>query len=111
MLKRKPPIAKNLLQNSISAMFSAIEIHNKPKISYRYETVVLLMLNAWELALKAYLYRYHKDFRLFYKDGKTKTFESCINSISSKLGNKIIPTTENLMVLYSYRNQVAHYYI
>jgi len=30
MQKRKSPIAKNLVRNSISGMFSAIEIHNKP---------------------------------------------------------------------------------
>ena len=39
----------NLLRNSIEAYFAAIEIHNKPNMYYRYETVSLLLINAWEL--------------------------------------------------------------
>jgi len=40
-------IQSNLVNNSIAAYFAAIEIHNKPNISYRYETVTLFMINAW----------------------------------------------------------------
>ncbi len=43
------------MKNSIATYFAAIEIHNKPNISYRYETVTLLMMNAWELVLKTYI--------------------------------------------------------
>lgn len=46
MRKRKSPIAKSLLNNSVSAMISTIELHNKPEIKYRYETVVILLLNS-----------------------------------------------------------------
>ena len=74
MRKRKSPIAKNLINNSISGIFSAIEIHNKPRIKYRYEMVVLLVLNSWELLLKGYLYKHHKDVKLFLKDGTSKPF-------------------------------------
>lgn len=34
-------------------MVSAIEVYNKPSFSYREETFVILMLNAWELMMKA----------------------------------------------------------
>lgn len=111
MAKRKSPIAKNLANNSIAGMFSAIEIHNKPTIRYRYEIVVLLLLNSWELILKAYLYKFHKDIKLFSKDGTTKSFENCLNSVNHKIGKDFNPVHENLNVLYGYRNQVAHYYI
>lgn len=111
MRKRKAPIAKNLVNNSVSGMFSAIEIHNKPSIKYRYEMVVLLVLNSWELLLKGYLYKYHKDIKLFLKDGKTKPFENCVNIVSQKIGRDFNPIQENLNVLYEYRNQVAHFYI
>ena len=50
MAKRKM-VQNNLLKNSIAAYFAAIEIHNKPNFSYRYETTTLLMMNAWELIL------------------------------------------------------------
>lgn len=92
-------------------MISAIEIHNKPAIKYRYEMVVLLVLNSWELLLKGYLYKYHKDVKVILKDGTTKPFENCLNIVNQKIGNKFNPTSENLNVLYQYRNQVAHFYI
>lgn len=99
------------MKNSIAGMFSAIEIHNKPSIEYRYEMVVLLLLNSWELLLKAYLYKYHKSVKLFHKDGTTKQFENCLNIVHQKLGKDFAPEQENLNVLYEYRNQVAHFYI
>lgn len=111
MKKRKSPIAKNLMKNSISGMFSAIEIHNKPNIEYRYEMVVLLILNSWELLLKAYLYKFHKQVKLFYKDGTTKQFENCLAIVLDKVGKDFAPEAENLHVLYGYRNQFAHFYI
>jgi hypothetical protein len=111
MQKRKSPIAKSLIRNSISGMFSAIEIHNKPTIKYRYEMVVLLILNSWELLLKGYIYKYHKSIRLLLKDGTTKPFENCVNIVNQKLGKDFNPIKENLNVLYEYRNQIAHYYI
>lgn len=111
MRKRKSPIAKSLVKNSISAMFSAIEIHNKPSIRYRYEVVVLLILNSWELLLKGYLYKYHKDIKLFHKDGTTKPFENCLNIINAKIGKDFNLIAENLKTLYIYRNRIAHFYV
>lgn len=112
MKKRRSPIARNLLKNSIAGMFSAIEVHNKPLIAYRYETVVLLVLNSWELALKAYIYKHHnKTVKLFHKDGTTKQFDNCLNITNDKIGKDFNPIYENLNVLYDYRNQVAHFYL
>lgn len=42
-----------LLQKSIGAAKAAIEVYNKPVFSYRNETFAILMINAWELLLKA----------------------------------------------------------
>lgn len=111
MRKRKSPIAKSLLKNSIAGMFSAIEIHNKPTIKYRYEIVVLLVLNSWELLLKGYLYKFHKDIQLFLGNGTTKPFENCLYLVNTKIGKDFNAVQENLNVLYNYRNQIAHFYI
>ena len=70
MVKRKM-VQSNLVKNSIAAYFAAIEIHNKPNIAYRYETVTLLIMNAWELALKAYVKKYCKNRSIFEEDGHT----------------------------------------
>lgn len=53
-------ILYNLKKNSYSAFSAAIEIHNKPNIDYRYETVTILLLNAWELILKAFVKNIHE---------------------------------------------------
>ncbi len=42
-----------LLDKSIEAALSAIELYNKPNFNYREESFTILMLNAWELLLKA----------------------------------------------------------
>jgi len=45
--------SKLMLEKSISAMLSAIEIYNKPDFKYREETFSVLCINSWELLLKA----------------------------------------------------------
>ena len=49
------PPAKHLVlaKKSLAASLAAIEIYNKPNFSYREETFSILMINAWELLLKA----------------------------------------------------------
>lgn len=49
----KPPIYLKLFDKSIAAITAAVEIYNKPGFQYRDETFALLVLNAWELILKA----------------------------------------------------------
>lgn len=51
-----PPIhgwAKELVNKSIAAAVSSIEIYNKPDFQYREETFSILLVNAWELLTKA----------------------------------------------------------
>src|SRR6266542_2118497 len=44
---------KSILEKSVAACVSAIEIYNKPDFKYREETFSILLVNAWELLLKA----------------------------------------------------------
>ena len=44
---------KKLVEKAIEASLAAVEIYNKPNIQYREETFSILMLNAWEILLKA----------------------------------------------------------
>lgn len=44
-----------MLEKSIGAMLSAIEIYNKPDFKYREETFSVLCINSWELLFKAKL--------------------------------------------------------
>lgn len=43
----------HLLEKSVQAALSAIEIYNKPDFKYREESFSILLVNAWELLLKA----------------------------------------------------------
>lgn len=53
----RPPKHKLLVDKAIEACLAAIEIYNKPAFQYREETFSILMLNAWELLLKARILR------------------------------------------------------
>jgi hypothetical protein len=51
----KVSLSQRFLGRSIAAAIAAIEIYNKPDFEYRDESFALLMVNAWELLLKAKL--------------------------------------------------------
>lgn len=107
-------IQSNLVKNSIAAYFSAIELHNKPSISYRYETVVLLMINAWELALKAYIKKYIKHRSIFETNGHTISLGLALNYVNDNINSakpkSFIAIKENIEAIESYRNNIAHFY-
>jgi hypothetical protein len=114
MAKRRM-VQYNLVKNAVSAYFAAIEIHNKPNIAYRYETVTLLLINAWELALKAYTKKNLRGERIIYKkSGHTVAFDKALDyvvqHINSKRPKAFMATKENLIAIEEYRNSVAHYY-
>jgi hypothetical protein len=106
----RTPIETALLGNAKSAMFAAVEIHNKPVFPYRYEVCTLLTINAWELALKAYIAREVISVKLVRKDGTAKPFSECVACVSSEIGKSFEPTRYNLEILYEYRNKIAHFY-
>jgi hypothetical protein len=100
----------SLAGNAKCAIFAAVEIHNKPIFPYRYEVCTLLVINAWELALKAYIAKEMRSVNLVKGDGNSKPFLECVACVSSKLGKVFDLTKCNLKVLYAYRNRIAHLY-
>jgi hypothetical protein len=65
---------KSLLDKSLAAAVSAIEIYNKPDFKYREETFSILMVNAWELLLKAKILKDGKNqMKSIYVPAKTTT--------------------------------------
>ena len=103
-------VSAALLGNAKSAMFAAVEVHDKPIFKYRYEVCTLLVINAWELVLKAYINNHLKSVTLIRKDGTTKPFLECIACVSSAMGKSFEPSRHDLEILYEYRNRVAHFY-
>jgi len=106
---------KLLLDASQAALFAGIEIHNKPNIAYRYPTATILIVNAWELALKAYIYQYIDKRKIYEKDGKhtitlTKALTLVRDHINSTEKNKsFLPVSENILQLNEYRCSNIHF--
>lgn len=108
-------IQSNLLKNAISAYFAAIEIHNKPNIQYRYETVTLLIMNAWELALKAFIRKYVKGKSIFETDKEhTISFDKAIaytsEYVNKQKAKSFVAVQKNLEEIEKYRNGIVHFY-
>jgi hypothetical protein len=124
---------KYLLDKSLSACISAIEVYNKPDFQFREEVFSILMCTAWELLLKAKVLRdnknvlnsiVEKDYRTK-KDGKkTKRKHPKLNRSGNPMtigltqalemirnkGNGIDPKCyQNLMLLLEIRDNAIHF--
>ncbi len=98
-------------------MLAAIEVYNKPNFSYRDECFVILLLNAWELALKALLSKNKKSIYYAKERGKAYRTYSLRDAIAISKAEKIIPLSlpalplsRNLALLADYRDSAVHFY-
>lgn len=114
--KRHNMVQHNLVKNAIAAYFAAVEIHNKPNIPYRYQTVSLLLTNAWELILKAYIKKYDKARSIYTSEDqkKTITLDHALDVVEQHINKKqpkhFTAAQRNLHLLEEYRNCYTHYY-
>ena len=86
-----------LRSNSRAAILAAIEIYNKPQIEYRDECFTILLINAWELLLKAILSK-HKQ-RIFYPKRRHEPYRTLSNPIypgCTSEGKKLLPGWHSL---------------
>lgn len=97
---------RSLLDKSIASMLSAIEVYNKPNFQYREETFAILAVNAWELLLKAIIFRQNRHkLRSLYvlkphinKDGIKSTTKKIVDK--NRSGNpKTISILEAITIL------------
>lgn len=109
--------SKRLLSNSKAAMLSSIEIYNKPSFEYRNECFVILLLNAWELLLKAILSRNGQS--IFYKKERNRPYKTysltfaLVKAKELKLFPRHISINaleENISLLTTYRDNSVHFY-
>lgn len=73
---RRKNVVKSLIDAAEAAFFAGIEIHNKPRIPYRYPTSTMLIINAWELSLKAYIYKYINKKLIYTENGHTRAIQN-----------------------------------
>lgn len=108
---------RRLLGNSKSAMIGAIEIYNKPRFEYRDEVFVILLMNAWELLLKAIVSK--SGGRIYYPKKRGEPYRSltCRDAFwrasNSKIWPKAVvpqPVDANIELLSTYRDNAIHFY-
>lgn len=106
---------RKLLGNSKAAMVAAIEIYNKPNFRYRDECVVILLLNAWELLLKAILSKEGQSIFYRKKRGepyRTLSWRDAFSRAERYFPESIKPLAvrRNLELLGTYRDNAVHFY-
>jgi hypothetical protein len=109
--------SKRLVDNSMSAMLAAVEIYNKPRVTYRDEITVITIVNAWELALKATL---RKDGQsIYYPKRKNERYRSIgLDDALARVDARGLWPAEtdgvaiiaNLKSLAEYRDRAIHLY-
>ena len=106
---------RNLLKNSEAALLASIEIYNKPQISYREECFIILLLNSWELILKAMLSKNKQS--IFYRKKKNQPYRTLSLTDAFSRVEKYFPSNmpvlavrRNVELLTTYRDNAVHFY-
>jgi hypothetical protein len=106
---------RHLLKNSKSALLAAIEIYNKPQFAYRDECFVILLLNAWELALKALLSKSKES--IYYPKKRKQPYRTFSWADAFEKAKPYLPKAldplavgYNLELLANYRDNAVHFY-
>ncbi|MCI0602500.1 DUF3644 domain-containing protein [bacterium] len=106
---------RKLLGNAKAAMVAAIEVYNKPTFPYRDECFVILLLNSWELVVKALLSKKGKS--IFYQKKRkepyrTLSLQDALPKVQSLFPQAVsfVPTRQNLDLLRTYRDNAVHFY-
>ena len=106
---------RHLLRNSKSALLAAVEIYNKPRIEYRDECFVILLLNAWELFLKAMVSKSRGT--IFYPKRRKEPYRTLSLDDAFGRAEKLFPpeisrlaVRRNLDLLSTYRDNAVHFY-
>ena len=114
----RPTRSLKMARTAQAAMLAAVEVYNKTTFSYREETFCLLIVNAWEILLKARIVQKHgndvnsirlrRDARHYIRDDVTGDVRTI--GLERALGEADVPNEvrENVRGLYDLRNDVQH---
>ncbi|MCB0212833.1 MAG: DUF3644 domain-containing protein [Anaerolineae bacterium] len=115
---------QSIIQKSVAACISAIEIYNKPDFKYREETFSILLVNAWELLLKSKILLDNNNVMssiqvIDRKSGEVKKNRSG-NSLTIDINNAIKTLVDqkqiddrcskNIELLIEIRDNAIHYF-
>lgn len=110
-----------LVDKAVSSCISSIEIYNKPDFKFREESFSILLVNSWELLLKAKILKEagdQLDSITFIKNGqpemsvsgnpKTISLTKAVNILSSSGDLKPV-VAENIKLLIEIRDESIHF--
>lgn len=112
-------ISTKIMESSLQAALASIEIYNKPNFNYREQVFVILIVNAWELLLKAKIIRDAGEaldsVYVILPSGKPKSSRSG-NPMTIDMGHAAkrlklhVAVSENLSKLLEIRDTAVHFY-
>lgn len=96
-------------------MLAAIEIYNKPQIAYRDECFSILLINAWELLVKAILSKNRQ--RIYYPKHRGQAYRTFSLPDALRRAQACFPpnvafepVVENVHAIAEYRDNSIHFY-
>ncbi|HDZ9245429.1 DUF3644 domain-containing protein [Vibrio cholerae] len=95
---------QKLIKRSLDAFILALEVYNRPSLSNRVEAFTIMMVNAWELFLKAEILDALGSEKVFYKNGRSISIS---DALPLRLQNND-PVRLNIETLIQLRDQATH---
>lgn len=102
----RPTKSKRMARSAIAALLAAIEIYNKPTVEYREQTFAILITNAWEVLLKAWIVQENdNELESIFDKDRNETI-----GLRQALGRTPVPkeVRENVLALSLVRNEAIH---
>lgn len=106
---------RRLLANARSAIVAAVEIYNKPAIEYLDEAFAILVVNGWELLLKAVLAKGKKD--IFYPKKRSEPYRTLSVADALNRARPLLPASlspeaisDNVEHMVLFRDNAIHFY-
>ncbi len=101
------PLSRSFLNKSKNSCLLAVEVYNKPNVNFRTENYILLMMISWTSAFHALFIE--KGLKYKYSDEEYYDLIKCIEVYkSSKKNFEVEAISENLIYLYTLRNEIVH---
>lgn len=97
-------VYQQLIKRSLDAFTLALEVYNRPSLCNRVEAFTIMMVNAWELFLKAEILDVFGEERVFYKNGKSISIS---DALPLRIQNND-PVKRNIDTLILLRDQATH---
>jgi len=93
-----------LVERSLDSFTLALEIYNRPSLKNKVEAFSIMIINSWELLLKAQIIEEKSYKDIFYENGKSLTISDAVRTIF----DSECPIKKNLELIIDLRDQATH---